>query len=359
MRSPTTLTPSPTTRSFCSPTSSTNTGPTGPRSATDYRRSRTCRASSTARRPSIPRRAASRGRARSTSTSRTASSRCGTGRSPPELDSVEKTPANSCASPRSHARRRRRSSRLAAARTLSTSFVDYTVNGLVIGNIYALLAVGLALIFGVANLINFAHGSVYTIGAYVGWAAITFLHTPLPLTMLIVFAVCALIGVAIERIGLRPLQGTARIAPLLATIGLSFVLDQLVQLICSPDPRAVPSDLPDWRLTVGGVSIGPMDFLIAGVEVVSAALLYVFLRFTKLGCGARNGAGPGSGAADGRQRQCGQQRRLRHRVCARRPRRPPGRHVLQPHRSGHELPGDAQGRRDAGDRRRRQCAGRH
>ncbi len=170
---------------------------------------------------------------------------------------------------------------------MSSSFVDYTVNGLVIGNIYALLAVGLALIFGVANLINFAHGSVYTIGAYVGWAAITFLRTPLPVTMAIVFAVCALIGVAIERVGLRPLQGKSRIAPLLATIGLSFVLDQLVQLIFSPDPRAVPSDLPDWRLTVGGVSIGPMDFLIAGVGVVSAALLFGFLRFTKLGYAVR------------------------------------------------------------------------
>jgi ABC-type branched-subunit amino acid transport system ATPase component len=69
-----------------------------------------------------------------------------------------------------------------------SSFIDYTVNGLVIGNIYTLLAGGLALIFGVSNLINFAHGSVYTIGAYIGWAAITFLHTPLPATMLIVIA---------------------------------------------------------------------------------------------------------------------------------------------------------------------------
>jgi branched-chain amino acid transport system permease protein len=168
-----------------------------------------------------------------------------------------------------------------------SSFLDYTVNGLVIGNIYALLAVGLALIFGVANLINFAHGSVYTIGAYVGWAAITFLHTPLPVTMALVFVACALLGVAIERVALRPLQGKARIAPLLATIGLSFVLDQLVQLVCSPDPRAVPSDLPDWRLAVGGVTIGPIDFLIAGVGIVSAALLYAFLRFTRLGFAVR------------------------------------------------------------------------
>jgi branched-chain amino acid transport system permease protein len=168
-----------------------------------------------------------------------------------------------------------------------SSFIDYTVNGLVIGNIYALLAVGLALIFGVANLINFAHGSVYTLGAYIGWAAITFLHTPLPATMLIVFVACAVVGVVIERVGLRPLQGKSRIAPLLATIGLSFVLDQLVQLVFSPDPRALPSDLPDWRLTIGGGSIGAMDLLIAGIGVVSAIVLYVFLRFTKLGFAVR------------------------------------------------------------------------
>ena len=146
---------------------------------------------------------------------------------------------------------------------------------------------GLALIFGVANLVNFAHGSVYTIGAYVGWAAITFLHTPLPVTLLLVALSCAALGALIERLALRPLQGRARIAPLLATIGLSFVLDQLVQLICSSNPRAVPVDLPNWRIAIGGGSIGPVDFLIAAVGVTSAALLWGFLRFTKLGYAVR------------------------------------------------------------------------
>ena len=168
-----------------------------------------------------------------------------------------------------------------------SSFVDYTVNGLVIGNIYALLAVGLALIFGVSNLINFAHGSVYTIGAYVGWACVTFLHTPLPVTIAIVVLACGLLGVAIERIGLRPLQGSARIAPLLATIGISFVLDQLVQLICRPEPRALPSPLPDWRIAIGGGSIGALDLLIAGVGLASAAALFGFLKYTKLGWAVR------------------------------------------------------------------------
>lgn len=167
------------------------------------------------------------------------------------------------------------------------SFIDYTVNGLVIGNIYALLAVGLALIFGVANLINFAHGSVYTIGAYVGWGCITYLHAPLPVTMLIVVVACGLLGVVIERVGLRPLQGKARIAPLLATIGISFVLDQLVQIIGRPEPRALPSSLPDWRIPLGGGSIGALDLLIAAVGVGSAAVLFGFLRYTKLGWAVR------------------------------------------------------------------------
>lgn len=164
---------------------------------------------------------------------------------------------------------------------------DYTVNGLVVGNIYALLAVGLALIYGVSHLINFAHGSVYMVGAYIGWLCITYLHTPLPLTLLAVIAGCALIGMAIERVGLRPLQNSPRIAPLLATIGIGLVLDQVAQLLFTPDPRGVPLQVPAWRIQIGDGTIGALDILIAGIGLVSAALLYVFLRFTKLGWAVR------------------------------------------------------------------------
>jgi len=167
------------------------------------------------------------------------------------------------------------------------SWFDYTVNGLIIGNIYALLAVGLALIFGVSRLINFAHGSVYLVGAYAGFVAITHLGTPLPLTIVIVVAVGALLGLVIERFGLRPLQGYAHIAPLLATIGISFVLDQLVQLTFSPDPRALPSQLPDTRFQIGAGTIGSLDILIAATGLASAALLFFFLRYTRLGWAVR------------------------------------------------------------------------
>lgn len=167
------------------------------------------------------------------------------------------------------------------------AWIDYTVNGLVIGNIYLLLAVGLALIFGVSHLINFASGAVYTVGAYLGWAAITYLHTPLPVTVLIVLAGGALLGVGIERLGLRPLQGAPRIAPLLATIGIGLVLDQLVQIIFTPDYQALQSQLPATRIHIGGGTIGLLDLLIFGIGLGSSVVLFVFLRFTKLGWAVR------------------------------------------------------------------------
>ncbi len=166
-------------------------------------------------------------------------------------------------------------------------WLDYTINGLIVGNVYALLAVGLALIFGVSHLINFAQGSIYMVGAFIGWTCAAYLHTPLPVTMLIVVAGCALLGVLIERIGLRPLAGAARIAPLLATIGISLALDQTVQLIFSPDPRALENPLPNWRLQIGTGTIGALDLLIAATGIVSAAVLFGFLRFSRLGWAVR------------------------------------------------------------------------
>src|SRR5829696_8510390 len=169
-------------------------------------------------------------------------------------------------------------------------FIDQTINGLIIGNIYALLAVGLALIFGAARLINFAHGSVYMIGAYVGWVCIAQLGLPLAATFVIVITACALLGLLIERFALRSLQGSATIAPLLATVGVSLVLDQGAQLVFGPQPQSFRSPLPAWRIALGGTSIGALDLLIAVIGAVSGGLLYVFLRYSRLGWAVRAAA---------------------------------------------------------------------
>ena len=170
--------------------------------------------------------------------------------------------------------------------TLRT-FIDQTINGLAIGNVYALTAVGLALIFGVANLINFAHGSVYMIGAYVGWVCVTWLRWPLPASFAAVAVICGLLGVAVERFGLQGLHRKARIAPLLATIGISFALDQATQLAFTANPQSFPNPLPSERIILGGVSIGAIDVLIAVVGMSVAVILFAFLRFTQLGWALR------------------------------------------------------------------------
>ncbi len=169
-------------------------------------------------------------------------------------------------------------------------WLDQTINGVVIGNIYALIAIGLALIFGVANLVNFAHGSVFMIGAYAGWVCITRLHWPLPAAMLTAATLSAIVGVLIERIGLRGLYDKARIAPLLATIGISFTLDQIVQLIFTATPQGFPAPLPEQRIPLGTVSIGLLDVLIAAITVGAALALFGFLRFTRLGWALRAAA---------------------------------------------------------------------
>ncbi len=171
--------------------------------------------------------------------------------------------------------------------SLLRTLLDQTINGLTVGNVYALIAVGIALIFGVGNLINFAQGSIFMVGAYIGWALVTRYQVPLIGAFLGVAVVCAAIGMLMERFALRPLENSARIAPLLATIGIAFALDQLVQIIFSPNPQSFPNPLPPFRLQLGGVTIGAIDLLIAFVGVGAAASLFYFLRFTKLGWAIR------------------------------------------------------------------------
>lgn len=166
-------------------------------------------------------------------------------------------------------------------------WLDFTVSGLVIGSIYALMAVGLALIFGVANLINFAHGAVFTVGAYIGWICLIYFGLPLPVTVVLVALGSGIIGALIEWIAIRPLNRQSRIAPLLATIGMGLILDQIVQLLFTANPRPLSAELPNWRIAIGGGSIGPLDMTIALTAVIAAAVLYAVLFHTRIGMAIR------------------------------------------------------------------------
>ena len=165
--------------------------------------------------------------------------------------------------------------------------MDAVISGLITGNTYALIALGLSLIFGVADLINFAHGSVLAVGAMVGWLLAVVLHWPLWATLLGAVAVAALLGLVIERVGVRPFAGAPPIAPLLSTVAISLMLDYLSQLIFHPETRAFPSLLPNANFQAGGVRFGALDLAILAVTVASVAALWAFLKYSRLGWAIR------------------------------------------------------------------------
>ena len=138
-------------------------------------------------------------------------------------------------------RRRRRPSRTSERHTNVQVFIQTLVNGLVTGCLYALIALGYTMVYGVLKLLNFAHGDVYMVGAYIGYFVIQWFggpnHLSIPVPLLIVLMLLiaglgtGLLGVAIERFAYRPLRNAPRIAPLITALGVSFVLENTVLLL--------------------------------------------------------------------------------------------------------------------------------
>lgn len=165
--------------------------------------------------------------------------------------------------------------------------LSHIVNGLAIGNVYALLAIGFALVFGVANLINFAQGSLFLVGAYLTYTFGVGGGLPLPVAAVLAVALTTALGVALDRFFLRPLEKGPRIAPLLATLALAVIIDESVHLIWSPDTRPFPSPLADVSWQVGNAFISLVDLLILAVGVSCMVLLTLFLNHTWTGRAVR------------------------------------------------------------------------
>lgn len=164
-----------------------------------------------------------------------------------------------------------------------TSLLDPLVTGLINGNAYALIALGLSLIFGVADLVNFAHGSVFALGAMLGWYFVAVLHWPFALAIVGVIVTTALIGVVIERVAVRPLARAPRIAPLLSTVAVALILDRTSQLVFTPETQLFPSVLPRAAWQLGDVRISVTDLVMFGVTLASLLALWFFLARTRLG----------------------------------------------------------------------------
>lgn len=170
------------------------------------------------------------------------------------------------------------------------------INGLTLGSVYALIALGYSMVYGILKLLNFAHGDVYMVGAYIGYGVLIVLvpaSGPLMATALIILLMlvlamigCAILGVAIERFAYRPLRNAPRIAPLISALGVSFILQNLVQLTISPRPLSYGSGtlIPtDSGLSLGDTRIHTARLLVIGTTIVLMLALTYFVRGTRLG----------------------------------------------------------------------------
>lgn len=168
--------------------------------------------------------------------------------------------------------------------------LGHLTNGLAIGSTYALLALGFTLVFGVAYVINFAQGSLFMVGAYLAWTGVGILGLPLAVAGLLSVALVMLLGVTIDLVGLRPLRHAPHIAPLLSTLGISLILDQLAEIIWSPEPKAFPSPLSDRVLRLDGAFFSAVDLATLIIGLLAVAALWLFLNRTWAGSAIRAAA---------------------------------------------------------------------
>ena len=170
-----------------------------------------------------------------------------------------------------------------------TTFLQQLVNGLSLGSIYALIALGYTMVYGVLRLINFAHGDVYMVGAYVGYYLSRKLQGEEPslvsalLVMLGSMVVCALLGMLIERLAYRPVRREARLTLLITAIGVSLFIENLAQLVFGPTPRFFPSLAPRTDFMVGGVRLTSEQITVIAVSVLLMLLLRYFVLRTRTG----------------------------------------------------------------------------
>jgi branched-chain amino acid transport system permease protein len=165
------------------------------------------------------------------------------------------------------------------------------INGFTLGFIYALIALGYTMVYGIVRLINFAHGDMLMIGAYTGYFVLKINGaTPVSLILALVIsmAVCAVLGVSLERVCYKPLRGAPRINILIVAIGASFVLENGSRILpfMGPNPREFPqlASSPETFLIAGQkVVISVQDYLVFGVSLLLMLSLGYIVKFTKIG----------------------------------------------------------------------------
>jgi branched-chain amino acid transport system permease protein len=170
--------------------------------------------------------------------------------------------------------------------------IQQIINGLVLGSMYALIALGYTMVYGIINLINFAHGEVMMVGALTSWwimdewpGFMSGMPGYLKLLAVTVIAcfVAAVLNFVIEKLAYRPLRNSPKLAPLITAIGMSTLLQSLAMIAWKPNNKSYPTLLPTAPIDVFGAVITPTQLMILGVTAASLAILMWLVNYTKLG----------------------------------------------------------------------------
>ena len=162
-------------------------------------------------------------------------------------------------------------------------FVQALISGLTLGSIYALIALGYTMVYGIAKMLNFAHGDIIMIGAYSVIVTAATVGMPPVFAVLISILVCAVLGVTIEFLAYRPLRQSPPLTVLITAIGVSYLLQNVALLIFGSEQMSTPMmfDIPD--LTIGGITVDGITLLTLGVTAVIMIALTLFINKTKVG----------------------------------------------------------------------------
>ena len=172
------------------------------------------------------------------------------------------------------------------------TFIQQIINGLVLGSVYALVALGYTMVYGIIGLINFAHGEVLMVGALTSWTIIGMMQDAMPgapgwlillVSLIIACVVAAVLNFVIEKVAYRPLRNSPKLAPLITAIGMSLLLQTLAMIIWKPNYKPYPTLLPSTPFAIGGAVITPTQVLILGTTVVALAVLMWLVNYTRLG----------------------------------------------------------------------------
>ncbi|MEO6031396.1 MAG: branched-chain amino acid ABC transporter permease [Burkholderiaceae bacterium] len=170
------------------------------------------------------------------------------------------------------------------------TFIQQIINGLVLGSVYALIALGYTMVYGIINLINFAHGEILMVGALTSWTVVTAMAdlgwpgwALLLVSLMAAIVVCTVLNYVVEKLAYRPLRNAPRLAPLITAMGMSLLLQTLAMIIWKPTYKAYPILLPGEPHHIGGAVINNVQIMILVVTAVSLSGLMYLVNKTKLG----------------------------------------------------------------------------